>query len=190
MSAPQVATFTDDNDPDAGELTVAYRRTRTGWWAAVRGGGVDGPRVDNGEVDNGAISGLVVHAAARDHVDLSVDGVRRTIALHRVGGTVYTDSSLGSTVLTDVERLPVPGTDAPPGSLFAPMPGTVVRVLAEPGQTVTAGAKVLVFEAMKMEHTVTAPADGVVAELLVSVGDTVDGGEVLAVIDTDEKESA
>jgi len=47
---------------------------------------------------------------------------------------------------------------------------------------VRAGAALVVLEAMKMEHTVTAPADGALAELRVAPGDQVDTGQVLAVV--------
>jgi propionyl-CoA carboxylase alpha chain len=57
-----------------------------------------------------------------------------------------------------------------------------VRVLAEAGARVAAGAPVVVLEAMKMEHTVTAPTDGEIGEVGVRVGDTVDLGAVLAVV--------
>ena len=67
------------------------------------------------------------------------------------------------------------------GSLLAPMPGLVLRVLAEVGTVVTAGQPLLVLEAMKMEQTVTAPADGVVAELRAKAGEQVSTGQVLAV---------
>jgi biotin carboxyl carrier protein len=63
------------------------------------------------------------------------------------------------------------------------MPGTVVRVLAATGDTVTAGAALVVLEAMKMEHTVAAPVDGVVGELHVAPGDQVETRQVLAVVE-------
>jgi biotin carboxyl carrier protein len=63
------------------------------------------------------------------------------------------------------------------------MPGTVVRVLAEPGAAVEAGRPLVVLEAMKMEHTVAAPLDGVVAEIAVGQGDQVETGQVLAVVE-------
>jgi biotin carboxyl carrier protein len=69
------------------------------------------------------------------------------------------------------------------------MPGTVVRVVAEVGQRVEAGAVIVVFEAMKMEHSVRAPVPGTVAELDVAVGQTVEAGEILAVIDGEEQAS-
>jgi acetyl-CoA/propionyl-CoA carboxylase biotin carboxyl carrier protein len=62
------------------------------------------------------------------------------------------------------------------------MPGTVVSVLAETGQRVSAGQRLVIVEAMKMEHTVTAPADGVVTELTVKPGQQVRMDETLAVI--------
>src|SRR4029077_14942872 len=71
----------------------------------------------------------------------------------------------------------------PAGSLLAPMPGLVLRVLAEPGTVVTAGQPLLVLEAMKMEQTVSAPADGVVAELRAKAGEQVSTGQVLAVLE-------
>jgi len=62
------------------------------------------------------------------------------------------------------------------------MPGSVIRVAVEVGDTVTAGSPLLWMEAMKMEHTISAMADGVVAELPVAVGDQVASGAVLAVV--------
>ena len=47
------------------------------------------------------------------------------------------------------------------GSLVAPMPGTVVKVVVQKGDRVDAGDAALVLEAMKMQHTVTAPHAGV-----------------------------
>ena len=56
------------------------------------------------------------------------------------------------------------------GSLLAPMPGTVVSVAVEAGQQVAAGQPVLVLEAMKMQHTVSAPHAGMVTEIDVKPG--------------------
>jgi biotin carboxyl carrier protein len=59
----------------------------------------------------------------------------------------------------------------------------VVAVHVTAGDTVEAGRPVLVVEAMKMEHPVTAPAAGVVAHVAVAVGDQVRAGDVLAVVE-------
>jgi acetyl-CoA/propionyl-CoA carboxylase biotin carboxyl carrier protein len=68
------------------------------------------------------------------------------------------------------------------GTIRSPMPGTVLAVHVSLGQVVTAGQPVLVVEAMKMEHTVTAPVDGAVAELTAKAGQQVRMDETLAVI--------
>lgn len=68
------------------------------------------------------------------------------------------------------------------GVLKAPMPGLVVRVEVEPGQQVTAGAPLVVLEAMKMENQLAAPAAGTVTEVRVRPGATVEKGAVLVVI--------
>ncbi len=67
----------------------------------------------------------------------------------------------------------------------APMPGRVVRVMVEPGDTVAAGQGLAVVEAMKMENEVVAPAAGVVGAVLVVAGDTVEAGGVLLVVSGD-----
>ena len=62
------------------------------------------------------------------------------------------------------------GGAASDGAILAPMPGKVIAVDVAAGDTVTKGQKLLVLEAMKMEHALTAPFDGTVAELTVAVG--------------------
>jgi 3-methylcrotonyl-CoA carboxylase alpha subunit len=73
--------------------------------------------------------------------------------------------------------------ESPPGGdVVSPMPGTVLVVKAAEGDTVAAGAPLLVVEAMKMEHTLVAPVDGVVGELRVQAGQQVSLDETLAVV--------
>ncbi|WP_237108937.1 biotin carboxylase N-terminal domain-containing protein [Nonomuraea sp. MG754425] len=72
------------------------------------------------------------------------------------------------------------------GVVRSPMPGTVLVVKAQPGERVAEGQPLVIVEAMKMEHTVTAPRDGVVAELPVQAGQPVDMDAVLAVVTAEE----
>ncbi|HEX6747769.1 MAG TPA: biotin/lipoyl-containing protein [Longimicrobium sp.] len=65
----------------------------------------------------------------------------------------------------------------------APMPGLVVKIEVEVGQTVKAGQGVIIVEAMKMENELKAPADGVVAKVLVQERQTVDKGATLIVFE-------
>ena len=64
--------------------------------------------------------------------------------------------------------------------IIAPMPGTVTRILAEPGANLQRGAPLIVLEAMKMEHTLRAPTDGHLRALKCAVGDVVQEGTQLA----------
>jgi 3-methylcrotonyl-CoA carboxylase alpha subunit len=88
------------------------------------------------------------------------DGVRWTLALK--------------------EELAGLDVDAASGTLAAPMPGRVIKLLVEPGAKVKKGAPLLILEAMKMEHTITAPADGVVKEIRYAAGEQVlEGAELI-----------
>ena len=122
-------------------------------------------------------------SAAPDHVVLTVDGVDRPFDVARYGDAVFVDSPLGPVQLVALPRFPDPDAAVAQGSLLAPMPGSVLRVGAAVGDTVTAGQPLIWLEAMKMEHTVTAPSDGVLAELNVEPGQQVEVGAVLARVD-------
>jgi 3-methylcrotonyl-CoA carboxylase alpha subunit len=72
------------------------------------------------------------------------------------------------------------GEAAAASRIIAPMPGTVTRILAEPGLDLQRGAPLIVLEAMKMEHTLRAPTDGRLKALKCAVGDFVQEGTELA----------
>ncbi len=78
------------------------------------------------------------------------------------------------------------GGSKEPGTVTAPMAGTVVSVDAEPGRLVAAGATLLVLEAMKMEHVVRAEEAGVVRSVRAGVGETVAEGAELVLLDVTE----
>ncbi|HEU4527227.1 MAG TPA: biotin carboxylase N-terminal domain-containing protein [Actinomycetota bacterium] len=67
--------------------------------------------------------------------------------------------------------------------IAAPMQGTILRVLVEPGQEIQAGDVICILEAMKMENAIPAPREGVVSDLPIDAGQTVQVGQTLAVID-------
>jgi pyruvate carboxylase subunit A/propionyl-CoA carboxylase alpha chain len=143
---------------------VRYRFTRTG---------VDLPGHD----------GVTLVTAAPDQVVLTVNGVDRPFDVARYGADVFVDSPLGPVQLVALPRFPDPDAAVAQGSLLAPMPGSVLRIGAAVGDTVTAGQPLVWLEAMKMEHTVTAPGDGVLVELNVEPGQQVEVGAVLARVD-------
>lgn len=68
------------------------------------------------------------------------------------------------------------------GGLTAPMPGKIISIAVKAGDSVAKGQPLLVMEAMKMEHTISAPADGKVEELFYAVGDQVtEGAELVSI---------
>ncbi len=160
FNAPQRVTFSSGGR----QVEVAYQLCKTGLEA---------------EVDGLAAVGVRLYSVQPAQVDIEVAGVRQQIDVHRVGDVLYVDGAVGSTVLAEVPRFPALRSIEAPGSLLAPLPGTVVRVAVEAGQSVLTGATVVVIEAMKMEHTVKAPRDGIVQDVCVVVGQAVDAGLAL-----------
>ena len=78
------------------------------------------------------------------------------------------------------------GTADGSGAIIAPMPGKIIAVEIEKGESVVKGQKLLTLEAMKMEHTLTAPFDGVVAELNAMAGAQVQVDALLVKIEETE----
>ncbi|MET9820984.1 biotin carboxylase N-terminal domain-containing protein [Streptomyces sp. NPDC006349] len=156
-SQPQVKRYAVAGE----EHEVRYHHTRTGLTA----------------------EGVHVVQAGPDRVVLEADGVRRRFDIARYGDRIH----VNATALTALPRFPDPTAQHAPGSLLAPMPGTVVRVaegLTE-GTTVQAGQPLLWLEAMKMEHRITAPVTGRLTALPAAPGQQVEVGALLAVVEGD-----
>jgi 3-methylcrotonyl-CoA carboxylase alpha subunit len=92
--------------------------------------------------------------------------------------SVFLNGSTYSLLRDDPLHL-VEAGGAQSGGLTAPMPGKVVALLAQPGQKVEKGAPLLILEAMKMEHTITAPAAGIVKTFCYAAGEQVSDGAAL-----------
>ncbi|MEU2455449.1 biotin carboxylase N-terminal domain-containing protein [Streptomyces sp. NPDC012765] len=130
--------------------------------------------------------GIRVLAATPCLVTLEVEGIRRAFHVKQNSNKteIYVDSALGAHTFTPIPRFPDPQDRTEPGSLLAPMPGTVVRIAEgmAPGSPVTAGQPLLWLEAMKMEHRILAPASGTLTALHVATGQQVEFGALLAVV--------
>ena len=159
--------------------------------AELRPASADGTRTEGGRFHGGQpASG---NGAAPAGTDLILTYDSRTVrfayaAADEPGGLVTWLGRGGSTwAIADAPPVALRGSraGAADGTVRSPMPGTVLAVHVSLGQAVTAGQPVLVVEAMKMEHTVTAPLDGVVAELTAKAGQQVRMDETLAVISQD-----
>lgn len=114
-----------------------------------------------------------------------IDGTRQRLRAIRRGDTLYLQ---WQGELHAVSRFdPIAAAEASHvqhGGLSAPMNGSIVRVLVEPGQAVEAGAALVVLEAMKMEHSIRAPEAGTVKALYCREGEMVSEGTVLVEIES------
>lgn len=157
-----------DLEIDGTAATVSYRPNRDGSFA-----------VSVSEAGEGV---AVVHGWSRERIDVEWNGIRTGCRVTRAGNEVHLTAARGTVTARVVPRFEPPGrASAAGGGLAAPMPGKVLEVTVEPGQRVEAGRVLMVLEAMKMEHRVTAPANGTVTAVLVAADDQVaTGTELLA----------
>ena len=82
------------------------------------------------------------------------------------------------------DHLSVPGSSIMDSkTLTAPMPGKILDIKVEIGETVDAGQPLVILEAMKMENVMTAPASGIVKDIPIKVGINVNQGDVMVVIE-------
>ncbi|MGD9960002.1 biotin carboxylase N-terminal domain-containing protein [Nocardioides sp.] len=167
VSQPQTTRFADD-------LEVSWL------------GGREGYRVDGCEVISCA------SIAGGHRVVIESEGVRWHCEVHlgepdATGGRdVDVDGADGHVRLRVLPRFADPHQLLAGGSLVAPMPGCVISLAVGVGDQVEAGQAVLVLEAMKMQHVVSAPHSGTVTELPVVTGQQVAAGEVLAVVEMEQ----
>ncbi|MGY4288810.1 3-methylcrotonyl-CoA carboxylase alpha subunit [Bradyrhizobium sp. LM2.7] len=128
---------------------------------------------------------LAFAIASRDGgFDLTLDGVKSQVAAVIDGHELYLRTRNGRFDLHWVD--PFGGESEEhvgEDKITAPLPGTVVAVLAEAGSTLEKGAPILTLEVMKMEQTLRAPFAGVLTAIKCKVGDIVQEGVELAVVE-------
>uniref|UniRef100_UPI003D8E35ED acetyl/propionyl/methylcrotonyl-CoA carboxylase subunit alpha n=1 Tax=Gordonia sp. B7-2 TaxID=3420932 RepID=UPI003D8E35ED len=120
---------------------------------------------------------------------LIVDGISQSWSSALIGDTWWVAGPHGTWQLEVARPILDEAADDNAGEIVSPMPGTVVAVPVTDGETVSQGSPVVVVEAMKMEHSLTAAVDGSVS-LTVKVGDKVSAGQVLAQIQTEAADNA
>ncbi|MFY9926754.1 MAG: biotin carboxylase N-terminal domain-containing protein [Streptosporangiaceae bacterium] len=122
-------------------------------------------------------------------VPVTVDGVTRDYAVAQDGATLWLGRDGQAWAVR--EQAPLDAAAAASagsgGPVVSPMPGTVTVVEVAEGQAVVAGQRLLVVEAMKMEHVLAAPVDGIVRDLRAKPGATVARDAVLAVVEPAER---
>ncbi|WP_050528645.1 ATP-binding protein [Pseudorhodobacter aquimaris] len=127
--------------------------------------------------------GDAAHLATRRAGLWRIDGAPM-IPAQKTGATVTVFAPEGAFIFTPVDLLARAAAGAGSGNAtLSPMPGLVKAVFVGAGQTVTAGDRLCILEAMKMEHTLTAARDGIVAEVLAVEGAQVEAGAALILLE-------
>ena len=142
-----------------------------------------------------ALPGFRVAAAADMRAKVSLAGQTRWASGQNTG-TAKSETIAGTLVLFDrgnaweVRRPTTEGAQSVSasgdGSVLSPMPGLIALVDVEPGQKVAKGDRLVIVEAMKMEHSLRAPFDGVIEAVKVAVGSKVDEGQVVVAVKAGE----
>ncbi len=168
---------------DGSEVPVEVRPSGDGF--DVRVGPWPAPTEDGSLApDDRAIHRVRRLAHRGDELAVEVDGVRRRLEVGDDGSVVHVSGPAGCTTWTRAPRFADHDAAAAGGGPVAPLPGSVLSVHVSPGDQVTDGQLLVVVEAMKMEHQITAAAAGTVTEVRVAAGDRVDTGDLLVLLDT------
>jgi len=199
-AAPLAAALSLDMLEEEAQERAAASGEGDSPWASLDGFRVNQPpRLNSAFVIEGERRDLdLVPAGAGGYVDRSGDA-ERAIRIARDGaafeaefdgapvrGRVFRDEEgvvllfRGETLRYKRPRAVVEEALEATGEIVAPMPGKVLEVRAEPGQSVARGETLLILEAMKMEQALTAPRDGVVEAVSARAGEQVAEGQVLA----------
>ncbi len=113
---------------------------------------------------------------------LEVDGHRSTARVIVSGDHAYVHAHGVEAALVLKPRFPDKARLVPAGGCVAPMPGKIIEIRVSEGDSVRAGQVLLIMEAMKMEHSVSAPRNGTVDQVSVVSGDQVDADALLVVV--------
>ncbi len=123
--------------------------------------------------------------------NITVNGKAYDVAVEEMGAGAAPAPVVASAPVAPAPAAPVaapaPATAPAPvvtggTEIKAPMPGNILDVKVNVGDTVKNGTPIVILEAMKMENDVVSPVDGTVASISVKKGDTVESGSLIAVI--------
>ncbi|MBI6909130.1 acetyl/propionyl/methylcrotonyl-CoA carboxylase subunit alpha [Pseudomonas palleroniana] len=187
---PPPGALSDEFWQMAGSAFMQSLPTADGPWADTRGFRAGLPAEVSLHLSCGGQDRLVTLADStsqwRDEQLLTEQhGVRRSHLAVRQGALLYLrwGGEMHAVGLFDPIAA-VEANQSHQGGLTAPMNGSIVRVLVEVGQSVEAGAQLVVLEAMKMEHSIRAPQAGVVKALFCQEGEMVAEGSALVELET------
>jgi propionyl-CoA carboxylase alpha chain len=139
----------------------------------------------DGSFDLSELGVARIHHWSELAIDAEINGRRASARVTHCNEHLYVQTLRGTATFEIVARFEVRRGEATVGGLNAPMPGLVLDVRVGPGQHVEAGETLVVMEAMKMEHVISAPGAGTVIAVLVTKGQQVDRDVALLTLDLD-----
>ena len=159
--------FFIDQDGSDIEVTVHYLE-QGGYRLQLPGGDVEA----DGEIDEG------------DTLRAHLDGLKVSAAVVRDSDTLTILIRGEACRIEFVDRMALVDVDLEEGSkVTAPLPGKIVQVMVKPGSGVKKGDPLLILEAMKMEHAITASRDAVIADIPFAIGEQVTEGTELVLFE-------
>ncbi|MBQ3766977.1 MAG: biotin/lipoyl-binding protein [Bacteroidales bacterium] len=133
-----------------------------------------------------------------------IGGKEYNVTVNPKEGKLFDVTVNGATYEVEAENAPAPAPAAQPAAapvqaapaqaapaakpagvgekVASPLPGVIIEISVKEGQTVKAGQKVAVLEAMKMENEIPAPKDGTITDIHVHKGDTLQEGDPVVTI--------
>ncbi len=137
---------------------------------------------------NGNEYNVDINSVEGNIADVTVNGASYQVEMENAPAPVQKPAQAPAAAVASTSSAtttPAPKAAAPAGAgkpVTSPLPGVIIEVSVKEGQTVKAGQKVAVLEAMKMENEIQAPADGTVTAILVNKGDSVlEGAEIVKI---------
>ena len=135
--------------------------------------------------DNNQIA--IINDVTDEFIDIEFANVRRRVNITRYENLYLVQHDRGHKLIKLLPRFKNEQDLIQKGSLTSPMPGKVTEMNVKVGDNITKGQKLLVMEAMKMNHSISSDRDGVVKEIYVNIGDQLETGTSLLLLKSDDE---
>ena len=134
---------------------------------------------------NGNVYKVHINSVVDDIADVEVNGTPYQVKLEKPAKKQMVTLKRPAQAPTTASGDPVvtrPAASTTQGAVKTPLPGVILQVKCNVGDTVKRGQTLIILEAMKMENDIVAPQDGTVASINAAAGDAVEAGATLATL--------